>query len=228
MAISGTAAAFELPPNGSGPLEMLSVLHVKPEKFPSFMKAMEANVLHSRGEPGNVGFDVFQPVSGQPTLYVLEQWQDPSFTKAHLQQQTLLDMHKAAAVDLESSIAPLVLSGVTPGTGVNQEGDIAHRARTTNALVYLSVKPEARQALIDGLNQQAPHYRAESGNLGYDVFQSKSTPDTLVLLERWTTPAHEKASRTQPASKAMRTVYHHALAKPLDSDHLALKDITGS
>lgn len=220
------AHAVPLPADGSGPVELLTELHVKPNELAPFMKVMRANVAHARTEPGNIGFDVFQSSDKQPTLYVLEQWQDPKFTKAHLQEPTLLAMHKVAKTDLTGTITPMVLHPLSAGTGASKLDSVAAPAATENVLVYLSIKPGKRQTLIDGFTKTVPTFRAAPGNIAFDIFQDVTDPNTMVQFERWTTPATHQANFKRPVIGQTRSVFAETLAKPLMSHRALLRDVS--
>ncbi len=228
VVVPGLANAVQLPVDGSGPVEMLTELHVKPAALKPFLKVMRENVAHARTEPGNLAFDIFQTRDDATTLYVLEQWQDPKFAKAHLTQPTLLAMHKAAKEDLTGTISPMVLHGLSPTTGDRKEKPIGDAAATQNVLVYLSLKPNERQTMIDGFTKTVPTFRAAPGNIAFDVFQDAADPDTMVQLERWTNADSHNANLKRPVIGEIRGVFAQTLAKPLMSHRALLKDVSES
>jgi len=79
------------------------------------MKAMRANIVHSRSEDGNVNFKVFSATEGNAlTVYALETWKDADVQKQHSKQPTLVALHKTFATDLVGHPQSSAVHEVTP------------------------------------------------------------------------------------------------------------------
>lgn len=210
---------------GSPPYANLSTLHVKPAQLTSFETALRSNAKAARRAPGNLSFTVFQSLADPDTLYVLEQWKDQQAYQVHMAQPALLAMHAAAKADLDGTIGHMRIVPATPDTGL-QPKHVAHASRTSNVLVFLSVKPAESARFHSDVAQVTPTFRAAPGNLAFDIYQNADDPNQMVQLERWTSDATHDANLKRPVIQTIRSGYAVTLAKPMLDGRVLLKDIT--
>lgn len=91
------------------------------------------------------------------------------------------------------------------------------------SLATLHVKPEALTAFTATLRDNVTAARTEPGNLSFSLFQSKSDPNTLYVLEQWQSKDAYDAHLKSPKLLAMHDVAKTALQGGIG--HMTLKQV---
>ena len=209
----------------TGPFQNLATLHVKPSELDRFLVAMRANAADARAADGNIAFNVYAPVTGEATIYVLEQWRDHTAYEIHLKRPALLAMHQVASSALDGKISSLLLVAAMPGSGVKPKPGLSPAATVTILSVF-TAKPHQRDSVIKQVTPLLAGLRKAPGNISVDLYKSISEPDVFVQVQRWTDAASYDASLKRPAVAKMKMDYSQALAKPMEDATVAVKDIT--
>lgn len=77
-------------------------VHVLPDRIAEFSTATQANAAGSRGEPGNLRFDVLQQIEDPTRFTLYEVYRDEAAFKTHQQTPHYLTW-RAAVADLMAS-----------------------------------------------------------------------------------------------------------------------------
>lgn len=98
--------------------------------------------------------------------------------------------------------------------------ELAQVDQQVTMLVIFKVKPEKsvifKQALLDDLNNA----HQESGYISMNLFQAKSDPNILFLLEQWQNQSALDNHLAQPYTKAVLELTETSLISPLEIHYL--------
>lgn len=61
--------------------------------------------------------------------------------------------------------------------------------KTIKIVAKFTVTPDTRKEVLASILKCAEHSRAEEGNIHYDVTESVSNPEIIVILEEWKSQA---------------------------------------
>lgn len=226
---TATAPAAEAAPDPqAAQVTLASVIRLRPGAADGFVRTMQANARHSRGEPGALSFDVFRPEDGTPTLVLFERWRDQAALDAHMRQptvQAVLD-----AIPQATSAAPEEYRLVeVPPYGAASRRAPADAAGSRNVVVFLRPKPGQDAAFVAALQAVMPHARAAPGNAAFELYRDAADPHAYVLLERWDSVQAHEAHLAQPYSARLDAVLPGTLAAPITDGQtrFVLHDIAG-
>ncbi len=65
------------------PIHVIAGLHPKPEFREAVRAELDKMVAATRAEPGNLRYDLFEPVDGQPGFYLYEAYRDAAALETH-------------------------------------------------------------------------------------------------------------------------------------------------
>lgn len=87
---------------------------------------------------------------------------------------------------------------------------------TENLRVVATIvaKPESVDAVRDGLTALVAESAKEAGNVGYELFESGSTPGTFVTIEVWRSQADLESHMQTPHLQQALTAFGDHLAGP--------------
>lgn len=92
-------------------ISIIAVLKAKPGQKDALRQALQALLLPTRQEPGNLDYALFQLRDAPDTFYMRESWRDPSALEAHI----ALPHFQAFIAQMDSLLAePLRLDYLTP------------------------------------------------------------------------------------------------------------------
>ena len=92
-------------------ISIIAVLKAKPGQKDALRQALQALLLPTRQEPGNLDYALFQLRDAPDTFYMRESWRDPSALEAHIAQPHF----QAFIAQMDSLLAePLRLDYLTP------------------------------------------------------------------------------------------------------------------
>ena len=91
-------------------ISLIAVLKAKPGQTDALRQALQALLLPTRQEPGNLDYALFQLRDAPDTFYMREAWRDPAALEAHI----ALPHFQAFMTQMESLLAePLRLDYLT-------------------------------------------------------------------------------------------------------------------
>lgn len=209
--------------SGAEPVLMFNTLPVRAQALDGFLPVMRANVAASRQEAGNLSFDVYQREEGGSDLFLFERWESPAALDAHMQTPHLRAVADAASTALGEPEQSVRLREISEPAPWREPSDAA---TTRNLIVSLSVRPERREEFVAALLGTVAPSRAAPGNLVFDVYEDVNDPNTLVILERWTSVVAHEAHLTQPYNEPLNAIFEQSLAAPLAEGRRLLRDVS--
>lgn len=177
---------------------------VKQDKWDNFVQAVQNNIAHSRKEPGNLAFRVYQPEDGRLEPLWFERFKTKGAHNLHKQQ----GYFKNAITVIQQSLA-----GEANSIELKELKEIpaiipkhSNDPKMTYTIITLfDVQPENRQHFVTGITDAAFKCRALAGNLEYNLYRYKDEPKKFVVIEGWKNKtnydARVKQQIKQPDSK---------------------------
>lgn len=204
---------------------VFNILPLKPDAREGFLPLMQTNARASREEAGNISFDAFESEDGRgDALLLFESWKSRNAHNEHMQLPHLKAVETAAGSALSGTPTSIWVIDV-PGLPPHARKPIPDAETTRNVVVRLRVKPEGRNAFVEGFREVIPQARSARGNYVFDLYQEAGDPNGFVLVERWQSVAAHEAHLGQAYSKKLDGIVPGTLAQP--PERYLLRDVVG-
>jgi quinol monooxygenase YgiN len=179
-------------PGGASPspdqVTVLAQFIARPGRENDVCDALLHLVEPSRGQPGNVSYDLHRLKNNPAAFYVLANWADRWALDQHMASapvRTLLTEH--AVPDL---VAPPMLSYAVPLSSPDTRPERARASANSPVQVtlvpFFTIKPAEVDAVRQAHLAMVNPTRAEPGCLDYDLYQSREDPSVMFFYENWT------------------------------------------
>lgn len=165
-------------------MQLFVTLKVKPDKLAAYLEAMRLEAAGARGEPGNLGFDLFGDAADAGTLYLLEHWASrAALEQEHARQPYYIHVRGLEAESLTGEVGERRLQEVPllqpRGPGKRLGGGDAR------ALVLACGDDRAFEPLDEAFARVAAELRGMDGNRAFCLFCNLDDPQERLLIEAW-------------------------------------------
>ncbi|PZR20230.1 MAG: hypothetical protein DI539_11500 [Flavobacterium psychrophilum] len=156
---------------------------VKSGEWERFLDAVQNNIAHSRDEPGNLSFSLYQPEGDTLQPIWFERFKTKEAHNLHKEKdyfKNAIDVIKKSLVGQAYAIELKELKEVPALAHAEQDFKTAY-----TSITLFDVRPENRKDFILEMAIAIPAYRASDGNSEYNLYQYKDDANKFVLIEAW-------------------------------------------
>lgn len=169
----------------SDDLRLFVTLNVRPEQFAGYLRAMQDELAGARGEPGNLGFDLFQDAGGTPTIHLFEHWASrAALEQDHARQPCYIHVRSLEARALTGEVEERYLDEVDPPQPRLSNAKSAGGGHV-RALVATSADVRPLHHLDQVFADVAPAFRKAAGSRFFGLFRNRDNATERLFLETW-------------------------------------------
>lgn len=198
---------------------------IKEEKWDEFVEAVQNNISHSREEPGNLAFNLYQSTADNHEAFWFERFKNKQAHNSHKKREhftNAIAVIQQSLLDEATSFELKVLKEIPVQRAIVSQDP----SSTFSMIVLFDVRPEKRQKFIDILQKFSQIVRSAAGNLEFNLYQYVDNPNKFALIESWQNSDHHKFYWQQGYSKKLNQQLLDVLVSNSKSSSWMVKDIS--
>lgn len=206
-------------------LQLFVTLQVKPEKFPSYLKAMQDEAVGARSEVGNIGFDLFEDAEQPNTLYLLEHWASrAALEEEHAKQPYYIHVRSLEAESLTGNVEERQLQEISEQPLYKHQGSKAIGAGHVKLIILAASDSNMIERLDLAFNEAATVLREEPGSRALSLFRNQDNPNERLLLEVWDDASSGEAAWNSHATSQLADLLENGQWAQKKMIHLINRD----
>lgn len=198
---------------------------VKRDKWNEFLRSVQNNISHSRNEPGNICFALYQPENGVLQPLWFERFKNKTAHSYHKKQNYFKTAIQVIQQSLEGEACSVELKTLTEVPVIIPIAP-ANPSLTRHVITLFDVRPNKRQLFIEMMAAAMSKCRKAPGNLEYNIYCSAEEPAKFFLVEGWNTSANHGAYLSTKHSQRLTTATNGFLTSNSPKARWLLADIS--
>lgn len=198
---------------------------IKDDKWDDFVEAVRNNVTHSRREPGNLAFHLYESEDEPQKAFWFERFETKDDHNLHKEQDYFHNAIKVIQESLESEANSIYLKELKE-MPIMKTVETESQEPTRNVFVLFDVKPEKREAFIQAMKAVTQPTRKAKGNLEFNLYEYTDEANHFALIEAWESKEdhlnHLKSDHSKKLEQSLENLF---VSNPMDTRWIA-KDIS--
>jgi len=187
MGTAGAGQGAVSPAPATDQVTVLAQFVAKPGREDDVCETLLRVVEPSRGDAGNVSYDLHRLKNNRAAIYLLANWVDRSSFDQHMAGATVRTLISERT--MPNLVAPPVVCLArplsTPDTRPGRPRPSANTNGQVTLVPFFTIKPDEVDAVRDAHLAMLGPTRSEPGCLDYDLYQSREDPRVMFFYENW-------------------------------------------
>lgn len=199
--------------------------NIKQEKWNAFIGVVQSNIAHSRNEPGNLSFYLYQPENGKLQPIWFERFENKAAHHHHKKQDYFKNAIQIIGKSLSGEANSIELSEVEKIPAVVPRVT-KNPADNSIVITLFDVKPERTRDFIDAFADATSYARCAKGNVEFNIYRYENNHNQFVLIENWESRTNQQQHQESDYSKKRQTsIRAICVSNPMEKRWL-VKDIS--
>ena len=180
----------------SGAVYLATYVEVMPNEVASAAAMLKRYRDASRGDSGNLRFDVLAEIARPNRFVIVEAWEDQRALAAHVQSANTVQFRQELNAIEDAPYDERIANALYRGQGAGKSP-----ADAIYVVTHVDVIPPGKDACMAALKAMSEDTAKDPGNIGYEVLQQANRGNHFIVVEEWASmkdaDAHAMAAHTR-------------------------------
>jgi quinol monooxygenase YgiN len=178
---------------------LATYVEVMPNEIASAATMLKRYRDASRGESGNLRFDMLAEVARPNRFVILEAWRDQRALAAHVQSANTVQFHQELKGIEDAPYDERIANALYLGQGADKSP-----ADAVYVVTHVDVIPPGKDACMAALKAMSEDTAKDPGNISYEVLQQANRGNHFIVVEEWASMKDADAHAVVAHTRAFR------------------------